>query len=215
MIQNDFPKGLQKVESKEPSNEVLEMHLKRKRKPKTTSSVYPSKLNVRPQKCSFKITMHPRPTNIKVSSSKHLQFTSLRNCTRVPFPTRFPSSIQPTNLNHLLIGLRFVISPTTCIFIWDILLGGGWFTNPCEHHFTAIQFTAPRSLGPVASNFSISFRNSSESMMPPQQAGGMEGELGVEPKIGGKNPKWMVKIMENPIKMDDLGGPPLFLETPN
>ena len=24
----------------------------------------------------------------------------------------------------------------------------------------------------------------------------------------------MVKIMENPIKMDDLGGPPLFLETP-
>ena len=34
------------------------------------------------------------------------------------------------------------------------------------------------------------------------------------PKIGGKPPKWMVKIMENPIKMDDLGGPPLFLETP-
>ncbi len=30
---------------------------------------------------------------------------------------------------------------------------------------------------------------------------------------GGKPPKWMVKIMENPIKMDDLGAP-LFLETP-
>ena len=29
-------------------------------------------------------------------------------------------------------------------------------------------------------------------------------------------PKWMVKIMENPIKMDDLGGKkPLFLETPS
>ena len=28
----------------------------------------------------------------------------------------------------------------------------------------------------------------------------------VFPKIGGKPPKWMVKIMENPIKMDDLGG---------
>ena len=27
-------------------------------------------------------------------------------------------------------------------------------------------------------------------------------------------PKWMVKIMENHIKMDDLGGPPLYLETP-
>ena len=30
--------------------------------------------------------------------------------------------------------------------------------------------------------------------------------MGVEPKIEGKNPKWMVKIMENPIKMYDLGG---------
>jgi len=29
----------------------------------------------------------------------------------------------------------------------------------------------------------------------------------------GVSPKWMVKIMENPIKMDDLGVP-LFLETP-
>ena len=37
--------------------------------------------------------------------------------------------------------------------------------------------------------------------------------LGVEPKIGGNTPKWMVKIMENPIKMDDLGVP-LFFETP-
>ena len=28
-------------------------------------------------------------------------------------------------------------------------------------------------------------------------------------------PKWMVYFMEDPIKMDDLGGPPLyFLETP-
>ena len=37
--------------------------------------------------------------------------------------------------------------------------------------------------------------------------------VGVNPKIGGKTPKWMVKIMENPIKLDDLGVP-LFLETP-
>ena len=37
--------------------------------------------------------------------------------------------------------------------------------------------------------------------------------MGVNPKIEGKPPKWMVKIMENPIKMDDLGVP-LFLETP-
>ena len=33
------------------------------------------------------------------------------------------------------------------------------------------------------------------------------------PKIGGKKPKWMVNILESPIKMDDLGVL-LFLETP-
>ncbi len=39
--------------------------------------------------------------------------------------------------------------------------------------------------------------------------------MGVSPKIGGfYPPKWMVKIMENPIQIHDLGGPPLFLETP-
>ena len=38
-----------------------------------------------------------------------------------------------------------------------------------------------------------------------------ENHLGVS-KNRGKRPKWMVKIMENPIKLDDLGGP-LFSET--
>ena len=38
-----------------------------------------------------------------------------------------------------------------------------------------------------------------------------EQYMGVS-KIRG-TPKWMVKIMENPIRMDDLGVPP-FLETP-
>ena len=32
--------------------------------------------------------------------------------------------------------------------------------------------------------------------------------MGVEPKIGVITLKWMVKIMENPIKIDDLGGKP-------
>ena len=37
--------------------------------------------------------------------------------------------------------------------------------------------------------------------------------MGVSKNRG--TPKWMVKLMENPIKMDDLGGfTPLFLETP-
>ncbi len=37
--------------------------------------------------------------------------------------------------------------------------------------------------------------------------------MGVEPKIGGKNPKWMVYFMENPIEMDDFGGTPIFGNT--
>ena len=40
------------------------------------------------------------------------------------------------------------------------------------------------------------------------------GYLEQQPKIGGKPPKWMVKIMEHPIKMDDLGGnTPIFGNT--
>ena len=35
----------------------------------------------------------------------------------------------------------------------------------------------------------------------------------VFPRIGGFPPKWMVKIMENPIKMDDLGGTIIFGNT--
>ena len=37
-------------------------------------------------------------------------------------------------------------------------------------------------------------------------------DMGASKNRGGP-PKWMVKIMENPIKMDDLGVPP-FKETP-
>jgi len=37
--------------------------------------------------------------------------------------------------------------------------------------------------------------------------------MAVSKNRGGPS-KWMVKIMENHIKMDDLGENPLFLETP-
>ena len=40
------------------------------------------------------------------------------------------------------------------------------------------------------------------------------GYMGVSKNRVFLPPKWMVYFMENPIKMDDLGGPPLFLETP-
>ena len=38
------------------------------------------------------------------------------------------------------------------------------------------------------------------------KVGSWEDDLGVSKNRG--TPKWMVKIMENPIKMDDLGGKP-------
>ena len=34
--------------------------------------------------------------------------------------------------------------------------------------------------------------------------------MGVSQKWWGFPPKWMVKIMENPIKMDDFGGTTIF-----
>ena len=39
---------------------------------------------------------------------------------------------------------------------------------------------------------------------------GTEIYMDVSKNSGGKPTKCMVKIMEKPIKMDDLGGPPLF-----
>ena len=54
-----------------------------------------------------------------------------------------------------------------------------------------------------------------KELQPPQAAGlwlkmkkGGNNKKWVFPKIVGKPQKWMVKIMENPIKMDDLGGKP-------
>ena len=37
--------------------------------------------------------------------------------------------------------------------------------------------------------------------------------MGVNPKIGGKTPQWMVKIMEKPIKMGRFGGTVIFGNT--
>ena len=49
-------------------------------------------------------------------------------------------------------------------------------------------------------------------IIPASYANLPEG-IWVFPKIGGKTPKWMVKIMENSVQMDDFGVA-LFLETP-
>jgi len=42
-----------------------------------------------------------------------------------------------------------------------------------------------------------------------------ERHMGGTPKIGKNTPKWTVKIMENPIKMDDLGGKPTIFRNPH
>ena len=67
-------------------------------------------------------------------------------------------------------------------------------------------------------NYSIFFTNPLIETCGPKNPGkkGLtyffrQKHVGVSKNNG--TPKWMVKIRENPIKMDDLGGPPLFLET--
>ena len=42
----------------------------------------------------------------------------------------------------------------------------------------------------------------------------LHNHLGVSKNRGVYPPKWMVYFMENPIKMDDLGGFPIFVGTP-
>ena len=55
------------------------------------------------------------------------------------------------------------------------------------------------------------FNHCPQSRQAKKWAKSVDFHLGVSKNRG--TPKWMVKIMENPTKMDDLGIP-LFLETP-
>ena len=109
----------------------------------------------------------------------------------------------------------------TCFFF----LGGG--QQKFNNHPKQPKFKQPIPTSPPKSPTGISTTGSCGSCSRDLRNSGTTGitweraiaapvpYLGVEPKIGGKStPKWMVKIMvENPIKMDDLGVP-LFLETP-
>ena len=88
--------------------------------------------------------------------------------------------------------------------------------------FTSVFFTKQKSPRLTALKGAFPFADAaSNSGTAPESylaafghsTNGLGGRIWVFPKIGGKPPKWMVKIKENPIKMDDLGVP-LFLETP-
>ena len=81
---------------------------------------------------------------------------------------------------------------------WDFPLNF-WGLGLCPRAFTALP--SPTILGYVT--WLVNSNKISSSLV----------HMDVSKHRGGKPPKWMVKIMENPIKMDDLGVP-LFLETP-
>ena len=55
------------------------------------------------------------------------------------------------------------------------------------------------------------FRRTNSVTLKRRRFSGRNEDVGVSKNRG--TPKWMVKIMGNPIKMDDLGVP-IFLETP-
>ena len=59
----------------------------------------------------------------------------------------------------------------------------------------------------------FSNRNESKRIDFWKESGPLKRAMWMFPKIGVFPPKWMVKIRENPSKMDDLGVH-LFLETP-
>ena len=74
-----------------------------------------------------------------------------------------------------------------------------WATNLCTTSTAALRAFLHEPHG------------TKENYSPYNQSTDMSKYMGVSKNRG--TPKWMVKIMENPIKMDDFGVP-LFLETP-
>ena len=79
----------------------------------------------------------------------------------------------------------------------------------CHKLLVAICQSFRAYLDPIIFKFAITV-----SSLTPKEAFGCIWYMGVEPKIGGKPPKWMVYNGKPYEQMDDLGGPPLFLETP-
>ncbi len=79
------------------------------------------------------------------------------------------------------------------------------------------QQAAPPSPSGYSGVFSVSFQaNIPTSLLPGSLFLGLlecRSSTWMFPKIGGKTPKWMVKIMENPIKMGWFGGTPIFGNT--
>ena len=69
-------------------------------------------------------------------------------------------------------------------------------------------------IDPIAHMGTLEFRK--RATFPSNPFGVFDKNIWVFPKIGGKPPKWMVKIMEKPMnKWDDLGGnyTPIFGST--
>ncbi len=90
-----------------------------------------------------------------------------------------------------------------------------WRQHPLWH-FDPLQRRGKRQLGSCAPSTSCSTPKAKRWILCRLPGIPKKMYMDVEPKIGGeKKPKWMVKIMENPIRMDDLGGfPPFFLKHP-
>ena len=73
--------------------------------------------------------------------------------------------------------------------------------------FTSVDRQGPRLYIFTGRQYPTESGREFDNFPRPTKTNGCFQKLGVFP------PKWMVKIMENPIEMDDLGVP-LFLETP-
>ena len=107
--------------------------------------------------------------------------------------------------------LRYLYNQNKYINHLKKIFGSRWEhlgKRPFFHHFTQ----APKPIGGDAHRKFPSSTDASKRQVLCRDVDPWFGDhMGVSKNNG--TPKWMVKIMENPMKMDDLGVP-LFLEAP-
>ncbi len=151
-----------------------------------------------------------------LGSLKEISKSGQKNTRKAKVGTSF--TFAPPNTSKLC---EKSLGKAMAVF-WNTSMTHRWFStqklpqiSPLKPHFiptpsanTIPSCASSRAQKPIATGRSCgTLGNQIEKAIPPGK------DRWVFPKIGFFPPKWMVKIMENPIKMDDLGVP-LFFETP-
>ena len=112
-------------------------------------------------------------------------------------------TLQGINISHL--GKRKIIFKIE--FLWDMLVPWvPWRVYIIYKPHLTVPYLFESKLSGVPHYQVTRLDSTSEAQIYRERESG--GYTDVSKNRG--TPKWMVKIMENPIKMDDLGGTPIF-----